>query len=62
MMPSAKMVKRDSALPLEQFGQDIGVDSRDGDVGAYAEDHQRGEQEQQPALKIAVARTLANVG
>jgi hypothetical protein len=73
MMPRAKMVKRAAGehvehaedpalLALEQLGQHVGVDARHRDMGADAEHHQGGEQEQQPPLQIAVARALADVG
>ncbi len=76
MMPSAKMVKRDSAPPgehvehaqdaallaLEQVRQHVRVDARHRDVRADAEHHQRAEQEQQPPLQVAVAPGFARGG
>src|SRR5213594_2663047 len=75
MMPSAKIVKRRKAPPENMLNMprmppcwslnkspSTWVDPRHRDVRADAEHDERGEQEQQPAFQVAVARGLADIG
>src|SRR5262249_26668225 len=47
---------------LEEAGEHVRVDARHRDVRADAEHDQRAEQEEEPALQVAVAHLLAEVG
>jgi hypothetical protein len=53
------MPENPTLLALEQLGQPLRIDARDGNVRADPVDDQRAEQEHQPALEVAELASLA---